>query len=59
MDNGNIKKNFKNMNPEELKNRLNGEQQALLSRLLADKDAREKFLSSPEAQNLLRMLSKM
>ena len=59
MKNNDIYKLITNKDPNVLKSQLNAEEQALLNTLLNDKSAREKFLSSAEAQQLLKMLGQL
>lgn len=56
MNNNDLSKLIKNSSPESLRAQLSPEDQALLNSLLNDPSAREKFLSSSEAQKLLKML---
>lgn len=58
MSNNELNNLLKNSNPNELMSKLNGEQLALFNALMKDGEAREKFLSSPDAQKLLKMLNK-
>ncbi|MBO7218179.1 MAG: hypothetical protein J6V50_05705 [Clostridia bacterium] len=59
MNNNDFKNIIQNSDPEKLKASLSADEQALLNTLLNDKSAREKFLSSAEAQKLLKMLGKI
>lgn len=56
MNNIDINNLLKNSDPASLMSKLGKEEMQLFNSLLKDSDAREKFLSSDEAQKLLKML---
>lgn len=56
MNNNDINNLLKNSDPASLMSKLGKEEMQLFNSLLKDSDAREKFLSSDEAQKLLKML---
>lgn len=56
MDNKEIEKMVKNSNPTDLLSKLGPEETQLLNTLLQDKTARDKFLSSKEVAEIIKML---
>ncbi len=54
--NNNPKNIFKNTDPASLLAKLSPEERQLLDSLMKDKSARAKFLSSAEAQKIIKMM---
>lgn len=57
MNNNEIKKMIKNSDPTDLLSKLGPDEKQFLNTLLNDKSARDKFLSSKEAAEIMKIIN--